>query len=124
MYEDGLYEGYEEEQVDELEGITDRVTDLSFTNLEYPAILFKNGFKFPKHKVMVISNMVKSSAGNTKKDISLYFQNEGEIYKIGMLSGHQVMHLLDIVPKDQLTAFYNDGTLLEGDRIYTLCSFF
>lgn len=120
-----LYEGYDEERVEELEGITDKVTDLSYTKLEYPAIVFKYGSKLPKHKVILISNMVKSSAGNGKKDISLYFHNDdGDLYKIGMLSGHQVEHFLSIVPKDSLIGFYDDGTRLIGDRIYVLCSFF
>lgn len=118
-----LYEGYDEEKVEELEGITDKVTDLSYTKLEYPSIVFKYGSKLPTHKVMLISNMVKSSAGTGKKDITLYFNNEGDIYKIGMLSGHQVEHFLNIVPKEQLIGFYDDGTRLEGDRIYVLCSF-
>lgn len=124
MLEDELYEGYNDETVAELEGITDKVTDLSYTKLEYPAILFKEGFQLPTHKVMLISNMVKSSAGGIKKDISLYYNNNGEIYKLGMLSGHQIMHLLDIVPKDSIIGFYNDGSQLHGDKIYTLCSFF
>ena len=124
MNEDELYEGYEDEHVSEIEGITDKVTDLSYTNLQYPAIIFKEGFKLPKHQVAVISNMVKSAMGNASKDISLYFQNEGDLYRVGMLTGQQIMHLLNIVPRDQIDAFYDDGSKLNGDKIYCLCSFF
>lgn len=123
MQEDVLYDGYDEERVGEIEGITDKVTDLSYTNLSYPAIVFKEGFKLPKHKVVAISNMVKSSAGSAKKDITLYFQNEGELYKMGMLSGQQVESFLSIVPREWLDAFYDDGSLLEGGKIFVLCSF-
>ena len=123
MYEDDVYEGYDEEQLEELEGITDKVTDLSFTNLSYPAIIFKEGMKMPKHKVIAISNMVKSALGNATKDITLYFQNGGELYKMGMLSGQQIMSLLEIVPRDQWLAYYNDGSLLVDGKIYVLCSF-
>lgn len=123
MNEDSVYEGYSEDKVAEIEGITDNVTDLSFTNLSYPAIIFKEGLKMPKHKVMAISNMVKSAMGNAKKDITLYFQNNGELYKMGMLSGQQIMSLLQIVPREQLIAYYNDGSLLVDGKIYVLCSF-
>lgn len=118
-----MYDGYEEGTVKEIEGITDKVSDMSFTGISYPAIVFKEGFKLERHKVVVISNMVKSQAGNMTKDITLYFQNNGELYKMGTLSGFQVMSLLDIVPRDSLLAFYSDGQLLEGSLIYTLCSF-
>ena len=77
----------------------------------------------PKHKVMAISNMVKSAMGNAEKDITLYFQNNGELYKMGMLSGQQIMSLLQIVPREQLIAYYNDGSLLVDGKIYVLCSF-
>lgn len=118
-----MYDGYEEGTVKEIEGITDKVSDMSFTGISYPAIVFKEGFKLERHKVVVISNMVKSQAGNMSKDITLYFQNNGELYKMGTLSGFQIMSLLDIVPRDSLLAFYSDGKLLEGSLIYTLCSF-
>ena len=59
MNEEELYVGYDEDTVNEIEGITDKVTDLSYTKLEYPAILFKEDFQLPKHKILLISNMVK-----------------------------------------------------------------
>lgn len=124
MYDEEVYGGYDEDSaVKEIDGITDKVTDLSFTNLSYPAIVFNDGIQLPKHKVVAISNMVKSSAGNAVKDISLYFQNEGNIFKMGMLSGNQIMPLIDVVGVDSIKGFYMDGTPLVGNRIYVLCNF-
>lgn len=123
MFEEETYEGYEEGTVEEIEGITDKVTDLSFTNVSYPAVIFKSGTELPKHKVVAISNMVKSNSGNSVKDITLYFQNEGQLFKLGMLSGQQIMPLIDIVGVESLQAYYSDGTPLSGNNIYVLCNF-
>lgn len=121
--DESVYDGYSEDSVKEIEGITDKVTDLPYTNLSYPAIIFKDGLRLPTHKVTSISNMVKSSAGSAKKDITLYYQNGGDLYKMGMLSGQQIDSLLSIVPRDQIDAYYDDGSKLEGGKIFVLCNF-
>lgn len=120
---DEVYEGYSESEVKEIKGITDTVTDLSFTKLDYPAVIFKEGFTLPKHRAIAISNMVKSSTGNSSKDITLYFQNKGELFKMGKISGVQYSSLLDMVSLDNIIAFYEEGSRLEGGLVYTLCSF-
>lgn len=102
------------------EGITGTVTNFTYTGISYPCIIFKDGFTCPKHKLKIISNMVKSVKG--KKDISLYFQNKGELFKIGELNGFQVSSLLEIVETSVLTGYYDKDTSLEGDLVYTLCS--
>lgn len=121
--EEEIYDGYEEGQVKELKGVTDTVTDTAFTTLDFPAIVFKDGMKLPKHQAEVISNMVKSSAQLGAKDIGLYFQHGSDLFKIGSISGLQVDSLLTITGTVNIFGFYSDGSRLEGDRIYTLCSF-
>jgi translation initiation factor 2B subunit (eIF-2B alpha/beta/delta family) len=116
--EDEVYDGYSEDAVEDIKGITDSVTDLSFTNIAYPAIVILETLKLQEHKVKVISGMTQTSAG--KKDISLYYQHEGELYKLGALSGMQIMPFFDIVPTEFVKAYYTDGTPLEGAAVYTL----
>lgn len=118
----GFYgEGNDESKVKDIQGITDTVTDYTYTNLEYPCIMLKEGFTCPKHKMKVISNMVKTTSDD--KDISLYFVESGELFKIGMLGGLQVSSFIDIVGVENLVGYFLDGTKLEGSKIYTLCTF-
>lgn len=120
---DDVYNGYSEDgEVKEIKGITDTVTDYTYTGLSYPCIVFKQGFKLERHKVQVISNMVKSNTVDIKKDISLYFSNKDQLYKLGEISGVQVSPLIDIAGRDNLIAFLDADTELNDSLIYTLCS--
>lgn len=120
---DDVYNGYSEDgEVKEIKGITDTVTDYTYTGLSYPCIVFKQGFKLERHKVQVISNMVKSNTTGIKKDISLYFSNKDQLYKLGEISGVQVSPLIDIAGRDNLIAFLDADTELNDSLIYTLCS--
>lgn len=121
--EEELYDGYEEGQVKELKGVTDTVTDTAFTTLDFPAIVFKDGMKLPTHQAKVISSMVKSSAQFGAKDIGLYLQHGSDLFKMGSISGLQVDSLLTITGTDKVIGFYSDGSKLEGNKIYTLCTF-
>lgn len=123
--DDSVYEGYDEEDgVDEIKGITDKVTDYTFVDLNYPCIVFKNGLKMEKHKVQVISNMVKSISVGMEKDITLYFVNsDNQLFKLGMISGVQVSSLIDISGRENLIAFLDENTELTESLIYTLCTF-
>lgn len=112
-------EGAENEQIEK--GITDRVTEYTYTKLEYPCILFNEGFSAPMHKLTVVSNMVKSNAGD--KDISLYMRKGDDIFKLGMLSGSQIEAFLDIMGVGSVKGYLDENTLLEGDKLYTLYSF-
>lgn len=122
----GFYgEENDETKVKEVKGITDKVTEYVYTNLSYPCIIFKKGFSCPKHQMKVLSNMVKSQG--VPKDITLYFEKdrgtaESEIYKLGMISGLQVDSLLSIFDLEKLVGFYDENTVLEGSKLYVLCS--
>ena len=117
-----VYEGYDEEEVNEIEGITDSVTDYTYADLSYPCIIFKDGMQMEMHKVKIISNMVKSPTKCLAKDIALYFVNDGELFKLGSISGMQVMALIDIVGREKLDAYMDRDIHLSDSLIYTLCS--
>lgn len=134
--EEDLEELYEGEQVGDfgfygdeadegdtkvIDGITGEVTNYTYTKLSYPCILFREGFTCEKHKLRVISNMVNT--GGTNKDISLYFQQAGEIYKLGMLNGLQVKSFLEIIGVENVFGMYDADTRIEGDKMYVLCTF-
>lgn len=115
----GFYGEEADEQTETvLKGITGNVSDFTYTNLSYPCIIFKEDFKCPKHQLRVVSNMVNSKAG--EKDISLYFVNEGELYKIGNIGGLQVNAFLEIIGLNNVIGYYKEGLKLTGDKLYTL----
>lgn len=113
-------EGTDEQSEVKVKGITGDVTDFTYTGLEYPCIVFNDDFKCPKHQLNVISNMVNSSVGF--KDISLYFVNKGELFKIGAINGMQVNAFLDIVGISNVKGFFDKLTKLEDSMLYTLCT--
>lgn len=116
--------GDEEEEVDsEIKGITGEVSSFTFTNLSYPCIIFKEGCEIPKHRLKIVANMVKS--GNMQdKDTSLYFIQNGELFKIGSLSGTQIMGFLDLMGTDCMFGYVNAEEKLENGNLYSLCTVF
>ena len=114
-------DGTDESEVKDIHGITDTVTEYSYSNLQYPCIIFVEGFKCPKHKMQVLSNMIKSKG--IIKDIALYFKQSDGVYKIGEIGGIQVNSLLDCIGVDSLLGFYDEATELSGSKLYALCSF-
>lgn len=107
-------------QAKSIKGITDTISEYSFTKFEYPCLVIKRGFTCPKHKMSVISNMVQSSS-KLEKDISLYFTDtSGEVFKLGMLAGIQVSAFLDMIKVENIIGFFEDKKLLEGDLLYVL----
>lgn len=101
-----------------VKGVTEDVTDFTFANVEYPCIIFKEGFSVPKHQLNVVSNMVKSCIST--KDISLYYSKDSDLYKIGMIDGKQVNAFLEVIGIDKVFGFYDKNTRLEGNLLYTL----
>lgn len=120
--EEDFYGGDDEEVSVDVKGVSDNVSSYTYTNLNYPCILFKEGFTCPKHQLTVISNMVNSKG--VDKDISLYFNKEGDLYKIGSISGKQVSAFLEIVGTDVVYGYFDKETKLVDDRLYTLCTIF
>lgn len=114
---------YEDESDDsnEVEGITGTVSSFTFTNINYPCFIFKEGSEIPKYKLRIVANMVKS--GNMQdKDTSLYFVQKGDLYKIGSLSGVQIMGFIDLIGADNLIGYASKEQRLEGTSLYCLCT--
>lgn len=129
MSDFGFYEDAEENQSEkEVEGITNKVTGFAYTGLSYPCVIFRDGFSCPKHKMTVISHMVKppvhkSVRENTSEDsVGLYFKQNSELYKMGALKGMQMGAFLDLVGTESVEGFYDEVTPLSGDHLYALCS--
>lgn len=120
--EEDFYGEDESETDADVRGISGNVSSYTYTNLNYPCIIFKKGFSCPKHQLLVISNMVKSSG--VDKDISLYFSKEDDLYKIGTIGGKQVSAFLEIVGTESVYGYFNKDIKLEDDRLYTLCTIF
>ena len=123
LYTEGEEDFYDNEDISEdteITGITDTVVSYTFTGMEYPCVIFKDDVAFPEHKMLVLSKMLKM--GSPDKDISIYFIKEGELYRIGKLSGLQMRAFLQIVGEDSIKVFYEEGYELLGDKIYVLCA--
>lgn len=121
VYEEDVYDGEEEYTGEEdIEGVTDEVTSYTYTNLEYPCIVLNDDFTCPKHKLEVLSRMVKMSDREIK-DIALYMSNEGDLYKIGSLSGTQMKAFYQIIGEDNVRVFFSEEKELLGDKKYVLC---
>ena len=115
----GFYgEEAEEDNVEEIQGITENVSEFTYSSLEYPCIMFKEGFSLKNHKWKVLSNMVKSEAPD--KDISLYFMEDGDMLRIGSISGRQVDAVLDLIDTANVVGYMSEGVELRGDLLYTL----
>lgn len=118
--ESSFYDGCEESSED-VEGITGQVSSFTFTNINYPCFIFKEGSEIPKYKLRIVANMVKS--GNMQdKDTSLYFLQNGDLYKIGSLSGLQIMGFIDLIGIDNLIGYASKDEKLEGSSLYCLCT--
>lgn len=109
----------EEGVVKDIKGITDKVTEYTYTKLEYPCIVFRDGVSYKKHQWRILSSMVKASA--TDKDTALYFPDSSGLVKMGMLSGRQIESFLDLVGMENVYAYYSEGVRLEGSKLYSLC---
>lgn len=114
-----FYEGDPDvDEVQELKGITDEISTMTFTGLSFPCMVIKENFSCPKHRMMVISNMVKQRS--LDKDICLYFSQSGELFKLGSISGQQIKVLIDIIGKEFLEGFLDAKTKLCDDMLYVL----
>ena len=115
-------ENTDDQGIPDIKGITeDDVSNYVYTAMSYPCIVFKDGFRCEKHKISVVQNMVKSISRD--KDITVYIKNNGSLFKLGDINGLQLKSLIEIIGRDNLEAFYTDGTNLPGSLIYTLCTF-
>lgn len=108
-----------ENKSDELYGITGKVSKYTYTGMSYPCIVLVEYTSIPKHKLKIISNMVKSG-DPANKDTTLYIQEGGKLFKIGSLAGTQIMGLLDLLGTEGIDGFLSSQEKLEGSMLYTL----
>lgn len=109
----------EEEVVKDIKGVTDSVSKFIYTDMEFPCICLKPDIILPKHKWKIISKLAKPDAD---KNISLYIIRQGDIFKIGSLSGIQIKAFIDIIGLENMTGFHSKDKELIGDKLYVLSS--
>lgn len=102
--------------------VSSQVVDrYSLAELEYPCLVL-NTTDFAKHKIKALSEMIKSAIDFKGETMKVYINSgQNELLSLGGVSGKQVRYVIDLLGRDNITAWYNKETLLEGDLIYTLC---
>lgn len=109
----------EEGKVQDIKGMTDEVTEFTYTGLQYPCIIFNSDVKFKNHQWRIIANMVK--AVDSDKDTALYYRDDSGLVKMGMLSGRQIESFLELVGLESVTGYFSEKEELKGSILYTLC---
>lgn len=93
----------------------------SSTTVSYPCFILNSKTEFPKHVISALSRMIESSL-SLDNLIKVYIDNEGELLSLGGISSVQVKATIDLLGRDAITAYFEEGYLLKGDLIYTLSS--
>ena len=93
----------------------------SSTTVSYPCFILDSRMEFPKHVISALSRMIESSL-SLDNLIKVYIDNRGELLSLGGISSVQVKATIDLLGRDAITAYYEEGYLLKGDLIYTLSS--
>lgn len=106
----------------EKEVVSNQVVDrYSLAELEYPCLVL-NTTDFAKHKIKALSEMIKSAVDFKGETMKVYINSsQSELLSLGGVSGKQVRYVIDLLGRENISAWYNQETLLEGDLIYTLC---
>lgn len=113
-----VVEESQEKDIEKASGNIDTSSKYANTSLKYPCLVVREGFSMPKHKWVLVSNVIKSAKGS---DIGIYLEkNKNELMKLGTIGGVQVKMLLNVFGEVNLFGYYDDGRLLEGDRLYVL----
>lgn len=93
----------------------------SSTTVSYPCFILDSKTEFPKHVISALSRMIESSL-SLDNLIKVYIDNEGELFSLGGISSVQVKATIDLLGRDAITAYFEEGYLLKEDLIYTLSS--
>lgn len=110
------------EEVEEKPKTSDKgVERYSSTTVSYPCFILDSRMEFPKHVISALSRMIESSL-SLDNLIKVYIDNKGELLSLGGISSVQVKATIDLLGRDAITAYYEEGYLLKGDLIYTLSS--
>ena len=110
-----------EEVKEEPKTVEKGVERYSSTTVSYPCFILDSKTEFPKHVISALSRMIESSL-SLDNLIKVYIDNEGELLSLGGISSVQVKATIDLLGRDAITAYFEEGYLLKEDLIYTLSS--
>lgn len=110
-----------EEIQEEPKTVDKGVERYSSTTVSYPCFILESKTEFPKHVISALSRMIESSL-SLDNLIKVYIDNEGELLSLGGISSVQVKATIDLLGRDAITAYFEEGYLLKEDLIYTLSS--
>lgn len=101
--------------------VVNTVERYSSTDLAYPCFVLDGSEVFPKHIISGLTKMIESSL-TVEDTIKVYVSINGNLSSIGGVSSVQVKAIIDLLGRDKITAYYEEGYILKGDLIYTLSS--
>lgn len=119
LVEEEVVEESSEEVVEENTTTETTIERYSSSDISYPCFVLNGSGVFPKHVVSALSRMIESSL-SLEDTIKVYVSNGDELLSLGGISSLQVKAVIDLLGRENISAYYEEGYLLEGDLIYTL----
>ena len=117
--EEGVVEKSSEDLVEESKPTETTIERYSSSDISYPCFVLNGSGVFPKHVVSALSRMIESSL-SLEDTIKVYVSNGNELLSLGGISSLQVKAVIDLLGRENISAYYEKGYLLDGDLIYTL----
>lgn len=114
-------EDYAPQDTEPEKEVVNTVERYSSTDLAYPCFVLDGSEVFPKHIISGLTKMIESSL-TVEDTIKVYVSINGNLSSIGGVSSVQVKAIIDLLGRDKITAYYEEGYILKGDLIYTLSS--
>ena len=114
-------EDYAPQDAEPEKEVVNTVERYSSTDLAYPCFVLDGSEVFPKHIISGLTKMIESSL-TVEDTIKVYVSINGNLSSIGGVSSVQVKAIIDLLGRDKITAYYEEGYILKGDLIYTLSS--
>ena len=114
-------EDYAPQDAEPEKEVVNTVERYSSTELSYPCFVLDGSEVFPKHIISGLTKMIESSL-TVEDTIKVYVSINGNLSSIGGVSSVQVKAIIDLLGRDKITAYYEEGYILKGDLIYTLSS--
>lgn len=112
-------EDYTPQDAEHEKEVVNTVERYSSTDLSYPCFVLDGSEVFPKHIISGLTKMIESSL-TVEDTIKVYVSINGNLSSIGGVSSVQVKAIIDLLGRDKITAYYEEGYILKGDLIYTL----
>lgn len=119
LVEEEVVEESSEDLVEESKPTETTIERYSSSDISYPCFVLNGSGVFPKHVVSALSRMIESSL-SLEDTIKVYVSNGDELLSLGGISSLQVKAVIDLLGRENISAYYEEGYLLKGDLIYTL----